>query len=116
TNINNFHVLFLHSKAPKSIKNPSDKHSYHWENCTIINIQSTQIFPERFMIKVFLNWAQKTKPYLKSDILLFVLTIKLTVYLRITRCMFMISFLNCNLTVSHDNILVKPFITFTKRV
>src|SRR5699024_9573306 len=91
-------------------------HYYHWENCTIINIQSTQIFPERFMIKVFLNWAQKTNPYLKRDILLFVPTIKLTVYLRIPCRMFIISFLNDNLTVSHDNILVKPFITFTKRV
>ena len=70
------------------------------------------------MIKVFLNWIQKTKPHIKSEtgLLLFVPTIKLTVYLRIPCRMFIISFLNGNLTVSHDNILVKPFITFTKRV
>lgn len=37
------------------------------------------------MIKVFLNWVQKTKPHIKSEtgLLLFVPTIKLTVYLRI---------------------------------
>lgn len=37
------------------------------------------------MIKVFLNWVQETKPHVKSKtgLLLFVPTIKLTVYLRI---------------------------------
>lgn len=48
------------------------------------------------MIKVFLNWVQKTKPHIKSEtgLLLFVPTIKLTVYLRIP--------LSCDSKVSRE--------------
>ena len=47
------------------------------------------------MIKVFLNWVQKTKPHIKSEtgLLLFVPTIKLTVYLRIPCRIFFTHFL-----------------------
>lgn len=48
------------------------------------------------MIKVFLNWVQKTKPHIKSEtgLLLFVPTIKLTVYLRIPCRIFINSLYN----------------------
>ena len=50
------------------------------------------------MIKVFLNWVQKTKPHIKSEtgLLLFVPTIKLTVYLRIPCRIFFTPFLDLN--------------------
>ena len=48
------------------------------------------------MIKAFLNWVQKTKPHIKSEtgLLLFVPTIKLTVYLRIPCRIFINSLYN----------------------
>lgn len=48
------------------------------------------------MIKVFLNWVEKTKPHIKSEtgLLLFVPTIKLTVYLRIPCRIFINSLYN----------------------
>ena len=61
------------------------------------------------MIKVFLNWVQKTKPHIKSEtgLLLFVPTIKLTVYLRIPCRIFITPCIILNLIIFYNVPLVK---------
>ena len=69
------------------------------------------------MIKVFLNWVQKTKPHIKSEtgLLLFVPTIKLTVYLRIPCRIFINSFYILTLTLAHKSTFVKIYPIFCQR-
>ena len=66
------------------------------------------------MIKVFLNWVQKTKPHIKSEtgLLLFVPTIKLTVYLRIPCRIFFTPFLELNYYIT--SVLGKPVLKQNK--